>query len=249
MQYKALMCDVDGTLIPNKSGGMPSEKVKSAIAKASKYVHVGIATSRPFCDAEHIINDLALSGPSILTGGAEIYDATNKKILKEYPIPYQELEKILPLANQLHTNVLVNDGEKDVELGTVPTDHLLQFYMEALETDIADRFIQQVSAIAKLAIHKVPSWTIGKFDIVVTHPSATKQHGIFEVAKILNIQTHEIIGIGDGNNDFPLLMACGLKIAMENAVPELKAIADYIAPPVEEDGVAHIIEKYILASS
>ena len=52
--------------------------------------------------------------------------------------------------------------------------------------------------------------------------------------------------MGDGYNDFPLLMACGLKIAMGNAVPELKAIADFIAPSVEEDGVATVIEKFIL---
>ena len=44
----------------------------------------------------------------------------------------------------------------------------------------------------------------------------------------------------------PLLMACGLKIAMGNAYEELKSIADYVAPPIEEDGVADAIEKFIL---
>ena len=64
--------------------------------------------------------------------------------------------------------------------------------------------------------------------------------------KNLGINTHEIIGVGDGYNDFPLLMACGLKVAMGNAVEDLKAIADYIAPSVEEDGVADVIDKFIL---
>jgi hydroxymethylpyrimidine pyrophosphatase-like HAD family hydrolase len=41
-------------------------------------------------------------------------------------------------------------------------------------------------------------------------------------------------------------MACGLKIAMSNAVPELKVIADYIAPSIDDDGVADIIEKFVL---
>lgn len=41
-------------------------------------------------------------------------------------------------------------------------------------------------------------------------------------------------------------MANPLRIAMGNAVDDLKAIADYIAPPVEKDGVAHVIEKFIL---
>ena len=41
-------------------------------------------------------------------------------------------------------------------------------------------------------------------------------------------------------------MACGLKVAMGNAVDDLKAIADYIAPTVDEDGVADVINKFIL---
>ena len=82
--------------------------------------------------------------------------------------------------------------------------------------------------------------------IEVSNADATKLHGIVEVAELFGIQTHEMIGVGNGYNDFPLLMACGLKIAMGNAVPELKAIADFIAPSVEDDGVATVIEKFIL---
>ena len=57
----------------------------------------------------------------------------------------------------------------------------------------------------------------------------------------------DTIGIGDGNNDKPWLLMCGLKVTMGNAVPELKAIADYIAPGVENDGVADVIEKFVLS--
>ena len=55
-----------------------------------------------------------------------------------------------------------------------------------------------------------------------------------------------MIGVGDGYNDFPLLMACGLKVAMGNAVPELKAIADYIAPTVADDGIVDVIKTFVL---
>ncbi len=60
------------------------------------------------------------------------------------------------------------------------------------------------------------------------------------------ILRNEIIGVGDSYNDFPLLMACGLKVAMGNAAPELKEIADYIAPTVEEDGVVDVIKRFVL---
>lgn len=42
-------------------------------------------------------------------------------------------------------------------------------------------------------------------------------------------------------------MASGLKVAMGNAVDDLKAIADYIAPSVNEDGIVDVIEKFILS--
>ncbi|MGH7245314.1 MAG: HAD family hydrolase, partial [Candidatus Levyibacteriota bacterium] len=110
----------------------------------------------------------------------------------------------------------------------------------------ADAFITKATHIPTISVNKVPSWTKGKVDALISHVGATKQHGIMEVAKFLGIETKDMIGVGDGYNDFPLLLSCGLKIAMGNAVTDLKAIADYVAPSVEEDGVADIIEKFVL---
>lgn len=55
-----------------------------------------------------------------------------------------------------------------------------------------------------------------------------------------------MIGVGDGYNDYPMLEACGLKVAMGNAVDELKVIADIVAPSIEQDGLAKVIEDYYL---
>ncbi|MDG7042371.1 MAG: HAD hydrolase family protein [Nitrososphaerota archaeon] len=62
----------------------------------------------------------------------------------------------------------------------------------------------------------------------------------------LGIKKEETIGVGDFPNDLPLFKVSGLKVAMGNAVPDLKAIADYIAPTYEEDGVAEVLRKFIL---
>jgi hydroxymethylpyrimidine pyrophosphatase-like HAD family hydrolase len=63
---------------------------------------------------------------------------------------------------------------------------------------------------------------------------------------MLGVRYEEIIGVGDGHNDVPLLEAVGLKVAMGNAPDEVKAIADYVAPKLSEDGVADVIQRYIL---
>lgn len=94
--------------------------------------------------------------------------------------------------------------------------------------------------------HAFFSWEKGKTDIYITHKEASKRRAVKKLADLLNISLSEIICVGDGLNDVPLLNTCGFKVAMGNAADDLKKIADYIAPGVEEDGVAHIIEKFIL---
>ena len=50
----------------------------------------------------------------------------------------------------------------------------------------------------------------------------------------------------DSYNDLPLLEVCGLRIVMGDAPDELKAIADYVAPSIDEDGLAVAIEEFVL---
>jgi len=82
--------------------------------------------------------------------------------------------------------------------------------------------------------------------IYITHKNASKQHAAEKLAQMLNVETSEVIGVGDARNDAPLLSACGLRVAMGNADNKLKKIADYVAPTVDEDGVAYVIEKFII---
>lgn len=248
-RYKALMIDVDGTLIPNLEDGMPSLKVRNAIKKARTRVHIGVATSRPYFKMRPIFQALRLSGPSIISSGAQIIDVTSQKVLIEHSLDKKTVKELVSILKILSSDFFFFDGTKDIPYsgqGSKIHKKILQVFSFGISPQKADEIVERVSSVPTIAVHKVPSWRLGKVGVVITHIQATKQHGILEVAKILKIDTHEIIGVGDGYNDFPLLMACGLKVAMGNAVPELKAIADYIAPTVDEDGVAHVIEKFIL---
>ncbi len=247
-KYKALILDVDGTIITNKRDAMPSQKVREAIAKANKILHVGVATSRCYPVARNIIDHLKLSGPSILNGGAEIVDFPSKNPLLSQPLNKKDILYISRIFEKTKIPFLLCDGknpDKFFKQGKIP-EKVFMLFTQGLELDISQKLITSISHIPSISIYTTRSWTTGKIDILVTHLMATKQHAILKIAKILKIETHEIIGVGDGYNDFPLLMACGLKVAMGNAVEDLKAIADYIAPPVEEDGVADVIEKFIL---
>ncbi len=156
---------------------------------------------------------------------------------------------MMQIIDGFRSQVIIQEGkgedDKRYSEGYIP-DKLVEMGVFGLRESVADELADKLSQIPTIAVHKAFSWDNITSGIVINHALATKQHGIFEVAKILGIDTHEIIGIGDGYNDFPLLMACGLKVAMGNAVDDLKAIADYIAPSVEEDGVVDVINKFVL---
>ncbi len=247
MKYKALMLDLDGTTIPNRPDGMPSQRVITAIAKAKAKLQVCAATGRHISYIDPILDALQLSGPTILLHGALIIDGMTRKFLYEKPLLTNDLHQIIDYLVKNNIRFIVDDREKIFENNKGYNPHqVLAVYCMDLNTITAEALMSNLSHIPTIAMYKDLSWDHGSINVNISHLEATKQHGIFEVAKRLGIETHKIIGVGDGYNDFPLLMACGLKVAMGNAVDDLKAIADYIAPTVEEDGVVDVIEKFVL---
>ncbi|QQG40826.1 MAG: HAD-IIB family hydrolase [Candidatus Levyibacteriota bacterium] len=247
-KYKALMLDLDGTLILNQKGGLPSIAVTKAITKAKKHVHICLATSRPYIYVKNILDHLSLNGYSTINGGSQIINSTTRDFVWEQPMDQEDIAILSEILTKEGISFWFTNDNANIypPFQSIPK-RVFQIYIgHDFTNPQADSLIAKISHLPNIAAHKVPSWNKGFFCITITHAKATKQHGVFEVAKLLGFKTHDMIGVGDGYNDFPLLMSCGLKIAMGNAVPELKEIADYVAPTVENDGIVDIINKFIL---
>ncbi|MBI5045312.1 MAG: HAD family phosphatase [Candidatus Levybacteria bacterium] len=248
MRYKALIVDVDGTLAKSKEKTLPSKKVRKAILKAKDLIHIGIATGRPLFLIEDIVKHLDLSGPSIINDGAMVIDLNTRAILYEKLIPENELFEAIRILQEYRIPFSIHDENKDIfYTDSYHMNKPVNIFTDGVELDRAHNAYEELNKIPTLHVNKYVSWHNGLTGVLVSHSEATKQHGILEAARALGISTEEIIGVGDGYNDFPLLMACGFKVAMGNAVDDLKEIADYIAPSVDEDGVADVIEKFILS--
>jgi len=74
----------------------------------------------------------------------------------------------------------------------------------------------------------------------------TKGTGIQLIAEKLGIHKDEVICIGDSGNDIDMINYAGLGVAMGNATTQIKEVADFVTLSNEEDGVAHVINKFIL---
>ena len=74
----------------------------------------------------------------------------------------------------------------------------------------------------------------------------TKGSGMRNLCQYLGIEAEETMAFGDGENDWPMLEAAGIGVAMENGAPFLKERADRIAASNREDGVAEAIRQWVL---
>lgn len=258
---KLLALDIDGTLL--KKDYSLSDKVKSAVQKVCGLdVKVVLVTGRMYSASTFIADELGLDTPILTYSGAlartkdEIFyekaitDALARRVLKE--LKNFDAQVNLYLDDELYaeaeTPVLIEYCEKR------KLDYKIKSFDE----------IPNINANKILAIGKTPDATTeileylqGKFSdelfVVRSFPTfceiiskgASKGNAVLFLAKMWGISPDEIMAVGDQDNDIELLKVAGIKIAMGNGTEGLKAIADYIAPSVEDDGLVDAIEKFI----
>lgn len=76
--------------------------------------------------------------------------------------------------------------------------------------------------------------------------NTNKWSAIEKLIDKLNIKSHEVIAIGDNFNDVDMIKNAGLGVAMNNGSPVVKEVASVIAPSNDKDGVATVLERYVL---
>lgn len=254
MKYKSILLDVDGTLVPVGPHTIPSDKVIESLRKAKDKVHVSVVSGRPINWLTDIFKVLDLTDPCIINGGSQIIDPKTQEILWERPLNKEDVAKILKMIEKDNIPFLVNDNGVEYKN---PLNHefekplaLQLTYFNSKKS--SDQYLEALHALPGVTAHKFFSWGKNReytMEIYITHKEASKSHAAEELARILHIQTSEMIGVGDARNDIPLLGVCGLKVAMGNADNKLKKIADYVAPSISEDGVCDVVNTYIINES
>lgn len=254
MKYKAVVCDVDGTLLAPSEVPSPAldRQLSETIQKVrEKGVYFSLATGRSLEWVHEIIKSLHLTEPIILDNGARIYDCSKKKYVWESLIPKEDAQKVFAILEKFSSLRLfiLDDGKRCDRITQIKKWKISKILVLGIPPEKSQELHKALKHLTTLATTRSISGHDPIMESIhVTNGTATKQYGVYELAKLLNVKTSEMIGIGDSYNDFPLLLACGLKVAVGNAVAEIKEIADYIAPEYNEGGVIHVLEKFILSS-
>lgn len=244
--FKLILIDIDGTL--TKDSKTISPRVQALIKQFKKKIMVSLISSRSRNSAYKFIKQLDLKSYHILENGAVIIDPSFKPVQKIF-IQKKTLKKLYKLleGNNLRFNVCIDgitEYLEDIEdFNSLPLNKITRVSIINLRYDQLINIETQLKAIGEIIYFRVIDKSItSSWNIDITSYLVSKGKALKFLYKLLKIDKSQTIGVGDGYNDIPFIKNVNLKIAMGNAVNELKRIADIIVPPVDKDGLADGLE-------
>jgi hydroxymethylpyrimidine pyrophosphatase-like HAD family hydrolase len=248
MKIKAIIFDLDGTAIPNKPNGMPSQELIGAIKDAQGSIRLCAATGRPIANAKYILSALELKDPCVISAGTQIVNPLTNAILWEANLESEDVQKILDICTPYHYeiltgNELLGEGKAASVRKQIGGSVNVMYVMGCAITD-AQVMLAGLDKIPTINAASVTSWTHEGLDIHITHKEATKEHAVSELLNMLGLTKDEVIGVGDGDNDVHLFASVGYKVAMGNGTERLKSLADEVIASVDDNGLAMTIRKY-----
>ena len=104
--------------------------------------------------------------------------------------------------------------------------------------DASDAVLKRVSMLCGQKYTVSRSWLNG---IEIQRRGEDKGHAVNVLRKYLAESVHTIIGVGDYENDLPLLREADIAVAVEDAIDEVKGVSDYIVPNCSKDSLAQVI--------
>jgi len=256
-----LALDLDGTTV-NRQGKL-GEKTKAALLKARQLGHLVVfATGRRDIDMFSFWEESKYADFLLLNNGGKLMRADTKEVLFDHVIDPETarhlIEKCLKENWQLHVISgdywAINKWNDSLQsyidfLGTAPTRYSrledtpwqqVEGFMATADLVPVCRYIEE----AKLPL----AYTHSEDNCVdIMTQNISKWGGLQEMLALLHISPEQLIAAGDYHNDLPMIRGAGIGIAVANALPEVKAEADYVTKnDCDHDAVAEIIETFMI---
>lgn len=249
-----VLTDVDGTLT-YAAQQQVSERVHEAVLAVQKQdIILTPVTGRPFEMASELLRLLGFKGYGVFDGGASVRSTVSGELiwskwlepdtlaeLAEIIVPHCEIIDFYPGLKE----VTRTEALEDMKHITEPAPYLFALMDEGAIQEI----IAAVNGVPDVTMHVGPgrpSVFPGCVDVQITHRYADKFHGVKALREIEHSSIENTLAIGDASNDLPLFLNAGVKVAMGNATDTLKAMADHVVAPVEQDGFAEAMERFVL---
>lgn len=263
---KLIVTDVDGTLL-NSQHQLTERTEKALKAAIEQGVLVALATGKTRSSANDLIKRLGLKTPSIFVQGLVIAhpDGSEQHLGTLDP---KLLRRVLTFTEERGFQSMAYSGRRIlVRAMTAEARILTEQYHEPLPEVVGPlvnqlddlplnkvifcgREPKHITALRWQLAHLVEGsarLTQALPDALELLPyGASKATALKVLLKDLKLNPEEVLAIGDGENDIEMIQLVGLGVAMGNANPKLKAVADAVVASNDADGVAEAVEKYVL---
>ena len=263
MPYKLIALDVDGTI---RSHDRPtSERTRRTIESVkSAGAIVTIATGRSYKSGASAASDVNLTAPIVTFQGAHVADPRTGKVLWHVPLTCDmtttALEALsvwenIQVAGYLGDEIFVTEltdwaraygertgvGVRVVDFDEFTTKSMSRIVAHGDEDDVGrleralkDRFDGDMYVTRSLP-----------YFCEILNPRGGKEKALEWLCAHLGVSRDETVAFGNGYNDVHMLEWARMSVAVGDAVEEVLEIVDVVAPPMEEDGVAQVLDEML----
>lgn len=270
MEYNIIVLDLDGTLTNREKKITPHTKEVLMEAQERGKIVI-LASGRPTYGVVPLARELHLEkygGYILAYNGGIIMNCKTEEVVFSKQLPVGANSTIAQLAVDHGVDILTYEGDKIIASNA-------ECPYTKLESRINNLEIKQVESIKDYVTFPVPKFlmtddgdylalvepkvkaALGKnFSVYRSEPffleilpkGIDKAKSLERLLATLNIPKEQMIACGDGYNDLSMIQYAGLGVAMGNGVLPVRKAADYITLSNDEDGVAHVVEKFMLSA-
>ena len=233
-----------------------------------------IATGRPLIGLDIVTDNIPNVQFVLTANGARVVDLKNGDTIVKELLDYETSIKILELLSKYDClKEIFYDGQGYIDEKDMSKVHLYHKKPEICEYVRQSRLpVPDILEVARangggadkahgifadMAIRKQVLDELERigglnlkdslsYNIEINKQGVDKGSSLIRLGEFLGIEHHEIMAIGDGDNDIEMIEMAGFGVAMENAREGVKKVADYITVCNDADGVGRVIEKFVL---
>lgn len=268
MKYRLLVLDLDGTL--TNSQKEITERTRNTLIKAQENgLKIVLASGRPTYGVAPLANKLQLDkyeGYILSYNGGEIIDWKTGELMYKNLLDPEVLPYLYKCATD--NDFAIVTYENEFVLTEKPDDEyvLKEAILNVMKTKKVDNFLEAVKfPVAKCLIvgeathlaklekemyehlkDRMGVFRSEPYFLELVPKGIDKAQSLAVLLKEIGMTKDEMIAVGDGFNDLSMIKYAGLGVAMQNAQPIVKENADFITLTNDEDGVAYVVEKFIL---
>lgn len=262
---KLIVSDVDGTLLtgPNEVNKRTRDVLKRCVDQGIKVI---LATGRPPMTVEVITDQIPHSGMAICANGALTYDLTTKAVVQHDALDLETGLAVMDTLRAIEPDLLFATAtDNGLWLEPLAHEHTeASVWTNARVADSAEAMFahdvfklvgwhkknecitERGYAMAQSVADQVYLTWSGDFWIEMSSPGINKATAVSRLCADWQIDPSDVLAFGDMPNDIELLTWAGTGVAMGNATPDVKAIADHVTAAHYDSGVAVFLERLLV---